>query len=224
VRLLRDHGAIRADLHVIATPKPTPPLSRERAFALAVGAIYAQVNGGNPHILGYGEDPEEEKRELRDDWDIRDKASFQKETQDLLQSGQRTQAQETGRLLSNLTDSEFSNFSLFIQMPQMGPLRRIYSKWTDRTCLAWDLCRYVNLINSGYNVGYVSEREAWDLTQAAADQVHAKFSSWHEMNNNFLDGREIWAGERDASFEECSQLLLNPKDPNSVWNENPWSR
>ena len=224
VQFLKSHGATHTDFHIIPTSKPTPPLSRERAFALAVGAIYAQVNGKNPHVLGYGGNPEDTRPSLENQWGITDKASFQKESEDLLQTGQRTKIQAVGQSLSNLTDAENSTFSTFTQGPSAQAARRSYSKWKDRTGLAWDMCRYVNLINDGYAVGYISEPDAWDHLRAAADQVHAKFSSWQEMSDNFLDGREVWAGEKDPSFEECSDLLLNPKDPNSVWTENPWSQ
>ena len=58
---------------------------------------------------------------------------------------------------------------------------------------------------------------------AIAKQTQDIFSSWQELSDNFLDGREIWAGARDPKFDACARLLLNPKDPNSPWNNIPWN-
>ncbi len=92
----------------------------------------------------------------------------------------------------------------------------------DKSGLAWDLCRAAYLVNGGYAAHYLNEPEAWDRLIAIAQTAQNNFSSWREMSDNFLDGREIWAGWRDPKFEACAQLLLNPHDPNSPWNQNPW--
>jgi hypothetical protein len=101
-------------------------------------------------------------------------------------------------------------------------LRAGYIKWKDRVGLAWDLCRMANLVNVGYDMHYISEEEAWSFLQVIARQTQAAFGSWQEMSDNFLDGREGWYGKRDPRYDACAQLLLNPGDPNSPWNQAPW--
>jgi len=54
-------------------------------------------------------------------------------------------------------------------------------------------------------------------------KVQGSFTSWQEMNDNFLDGREMWAEWDDTRYEACAKLLLNPQDPNSPWNQLPWN-
>jgi hypothetical protein len=52
-----------------------------------------------------------------------------------------------------------------------------------------------------------------------ARQVQRTFSSWKEFSENFSDGRVIWNGSRDPSFEACLELLRDPEEPNSPWNQ-----
>jgi hypothetical protein len=88
--------------------------------------------------------------------------------------------------------------------------------------LAWDLCRAANIVNAGYAANYLTAREAWDRLMAIARTTQSSFSSWQEMSDNFLDGREIWANERSPKFDAVAKVLLNPNDSNSPWNQNPW--
>jgi len=227
VEFLKDKGATRTDVHIIAKPNPQPPLSPAHMWALAVGAIYVQTNGCNPQMLGYDNpDPIKETQDrLKTDWGITDRASFLKVVDDLCKIGHRTGFQADGILLAGLNDVEFTQKLLLLDADKQVIARNTrssYLKWKERSGLAWDLCRAANLINFGFAVHYIDEREAWDTLMDNARQVHGSFSSWREMSDNFLDGREIWATGVEPKFEACSQLLLNPKDPNSPWNQLPW--
>jgi len=74
VDLLRDKGAKRTDIHVIAKKNPEPALSAAHAWALAVAVIYSQRGRLNPKILGGDPgDPSKEKTMLKRDWNIHDK-------------------------------------------------------------------------------------------------------------------------------------------------------
>ncbi len=77
-------------------------------------------------------------------------------------------------------------------------------------------------MGNGYQAKLLTEDEAWKYLMPVARQAQKSFSSWQEMDENFLDGREIWHGDRDGDFDACHKLLANPKDPNSAWNQNPW--
>ena len=222
VQFLKDHHALRTDVHIIQKEKPSPPLAPERAWVLAVGATYAQNNGGNPNILGYGMEQDRERKGLRTSWGVRDRPSFLREEERLFEIGQRRRMRVSGAALAQVPDWLFI-ISFMGMHKKEAMLRGDFQKWGDKIGLAWDLCRYVNLINSGYAAGYISDTEAWSLLAPVVDQLRGNFSSWHEMNDNFLDGRDNWAESWDPSFDACSKLLLDPKEPNSPWNENPWA-
>ena len=227
VKFLQDKGALRTNVHVIAKPKPQPLLSPAHAWALAVGAIYPQTNGDNPNILGYDfSSPFEEKQKsLKEDWGITDKASLLKEIDDLGKTGHRIDYQENGILLTRLSDLEFNQKILLLDAKDQVKARNTrasYLRWKEKSGLAWDLCRAANLINVGFGAHYINESEAWALLMNNARQVQASFGSWREMSDNFRDGREIWATGLETKFEACSELLCNPEDMNSPWNQLPW--
>jgi ankyrin repeat protein len=227
VKYLQDEGAKPVDLHVFALPKPNPALPAGHSWALAVGAIYAQTNGGNPQMLGYDnpETVDEMRKSLKDDWDIKDKTSFLSELDSLRKTGHRTDYQAGGILLAGLSDADFGEKLLGKsdkEQVEAKTIRASYLKWKERSGLAWDLCRAANLINFGFHAGYITEAEAWPLLMDNARQVQTSFKSWQEMSDNFLDGREVWANGVETKFTACAQLLSNPRDANSPWNQYPW--
>jgi ankyrin repeat protein len=232
VNWLEENGAKKTDLHVIAFPQPQPPLPAARAWALAVSAVFIQVYGANSHLLGYGDFPSAWIRQgMQAQWKITDRTSLLQVLDDLRAGKCRAEWLEKGAKLAALSDDQFKSFLLFntaalgtaLENFDAKAIRDSYLKWKERTGLAWTLCVYANLVNCGYTLHYLDEKEAWDLLLANARQVQGTFGSWQEMSDNFLDGREISNETRDNQFEACSRLLLNPGEPNSPWNQLPWN-
>ncbi len=162
---------------------------------------------------------------LKRDWEVGDKADLLKELDDLRDNGHHAAYQKSGAELAKMTDAEFAKALTDHpdDAPKMPALRSSYLKWKDRTGLAWDLCRAANVANAGYAAGYLSEQESWDRLMEIARLAQKNFASWRELSDNFLDGREIWSGQRDPNFAACSQLLLDPKESNSPWNKSAWA-
>ncbi len=225
VEMLKAKGAQRTDIHVIPKPAPESPMLPARVWALAVPALYTQCAGVNTKILGCGQGQDARKKMLERDWHITDKATLMQTIDQLLITGHRASLQKEGATLAALSDADFAQLTSTHpdKAVSMQTARTAYAKWKDHLGLAWDLCRAANVVNAGYSAKYLTEDEAWKLLMRIARPVQTGFSSWHEMNDNFLDARAIWANGRDRQMEACSQVLLNPNDPNSPWNLNPWS-
>jgi len=224
VDLCKQKGAQRTDLHIIAKREPPVPLPPARAWAMAVGAIYLQRDGLDPKVLGADGNPNQQQAMLRRDWNVTDEESLVRELDFLRDTGQHALYASKGANLGIMTDDQFTQ--VVRENPgystQIKALRVSYFKWKEHSGLAWDLCRASNLVNAGYTAHYFTEKEAWDRLLAIARLAQGTFTSWKDMSDNFLAGREIWANRRDPRFEACAQLLLNPQDPNSPWNQNPW--
>jgi ankyrin repeat protein len=234
VDYLKAKGAKRTDLHIILTSSPITPLAPAHAWALGVAAIYMQQNGQSTQFLGgYTEKDridlvDSAKNELKDDWEVNSKPDLLYQLEELKNTGHRSNYLTMGQSLTDKSDAEFQNYISNPVFPadkveQIKNLRAGYAKWKERMGLAWDLCRYVNMVSEGYTAGYLNDSEAWALIMPVAQQTQKSFASWQEMGQNFLDGRQIWSGERNADFDSSYQLLANPKDPNSPWNRSPWS-
>ncbi len=94
----------------------------------------------------------------------------------------------------------------------------------DRGLCAWDLCRYINLVRWGYLIGFVSEKEAYSLMMPVAKKLQQKYSSWEQMNEEYLIGRRFWSYKEwkndIARTNRTTKLLLTQKT--SPWVTLPW--
>ncbi|CAN5309833.1 hypothetical protein BH11CYA1_BH11CYA1_50550 [soil metagenome] len=94
----------------------------------------------------------------------------------------------------------------------------------DRGISAWDLCRYVNLVRGGYLLGLVSEKEAYDLIMPVAMKIQQTYSSWEQMNDEYLIGRKFWSHkewqEDTLKTTRITKRLLTQKS--SPWVALPW--
>lgn len=234
VDYLKGKGAKRTDLHIILKSDSTKPLAPARAWALGIAAIYMQENGESTDLLGGYSDQERSdyvdtaKEMLAKDWNIKNKPDLLYQLEWLKNTGHRTSYLVFGQSLTGKSDAEFQKYisnPVFTadQVEEAKKLRAGYAKWKDRLGLAWDFCRYINLVSESFTAGYVNETEAWALIMPVAQETQKDFTSWQEMGQNFLDGRSIWSGERDPHFDSAYQLLANPNDPNSPWNKHPWN-
>jgi ankyrin repeat protein len=225
VEMLKAKGALRTDVHIIKKGDPAQALSPGHAWGEGVAMIYTQRGGFNPKMLGGGATTDDRRTMLQRDWDVKDKDSLVKELDDLRVSGHHAHYQSEGAQLAKMSDDQFNKLlgANEDKVDKIKAIRAGYLKWKDRSGLAWDICRSANLVNAGFASQYFTEKEAWDRLMAIARQAQGAFHSWQEMSDNFLDGREMWSGGRDPHFEACAQLLLNPKEPNSPWNQNAWA-
>jgi hypothetical protein len=225
VEVLKEKGATRTDIHVIAKDDPVSPVPPAREWALAVGAIYTQRAGLDTKVLGSNEGPDPAKTMLKRDWGITDKETLMSRLDSLIITGHRATLQKDGAAYAAMSDEDFEK--LTTGQPQkagsMKALRACYQKWKERTGLAWDMCRAVNVINSSFAAKFITEDEAWTQLMRVARVTQPAFSSWQEMSDNFLDAREVWSNGRDPKFEACSKVLLNSADPNSPWTINSWN-
>jgi ankyrin repeat protein len=224
VQILANKGAGRTEVHVISQPPSVPPLSVPRAWALAVSALYVQHNYANPHVLGGMVDPERAADMMRHDWDIRGSRSLTAVLDGLQAKKESAKMIDYGQKITQLTEDQFSQ--LIAREPNrevtLNAIRAGYWKWQDRLGVAWDLCRAANLINLGYDAGYINEQDAWARLRQIAADTRTTFNSWKEMADNFVDGRAIVQG-RNPRFDALEQLLSNPQETNSPWNQIPWA-
>jgi len=218
VRLLEQAGATFRPLHVIPDVL-RQPLTKPEAWALAVGALYAQYNGFSQESLS--QDPERKESlsdGLKADWNITNRDELLVRLRNL-ESGPawRTIAR------NQIEDVAAVRGGVRTKLRELGSLLYLDLKWRGKLNVAWNACREANLIRNAVTIGYLNEQEAWPFLLRNARRVQQTYGSWQEMNDSFLDSREIWAGEKDPDFNACARLLLNPKDPNSPWSQLPWN-
>ncbi len=210
------------------------PTGSPHAWALATTAITFEYNGDrSPTLTGIAVTAAVRQRELTllsKWWDVNSREDLLKTLKWLQYQGHRQEFQTLGRQVEALTDDAFTKLRTQLQsdgeqLNRLDSVRRNYPKLGSKGILAWDLIRYIALCRWGYAVGYLSEAEAWDHIMPAALQLQQTFTSWQDLEDDFLIGREYWsngqANPTSLQFQIIYDQLL--VDTNSPWNTLPWA-
>ena len=170
------------------------------------------------------------KRLLREQWGIEDRASLLLQLTSLDQGGMRQGFDAIGQRISGLNEEQFQLVLASVRDDKNAAhsltiARRHYQRLGAKGLVGWDYSRYVSLCRWGYYVGYLSEEEAWQGIMHAARIIQNTFSSWRELGENYLIGREFWSysqTQQDGKLmREIYERLL--ADPGSPWNRIPWA-
>ena len=97
-------------------------------------------------------------------------------------------------------------------------------KLGGKSLIGWDYARFISLCRWGYACGFLTEEEAWDYIMPVADMLQKTFSSWADLGENYVIGREFWSYEQTqvsgAAIREAYESLLS--SPTSPWQQNAW--
>jgi len=199
VSMLKHHGATRRGVSSGTSPYPTKPLSSSQLWALATTALLVQYNGDSHELLGSRPswDHMWGQNGLRDWWGVNDRQDAIRTLDWLWNDGHRLRYQAED--LSGRAKSQ-----------------------APTPYLAWDYCRLIWVAGVSHVAGYLTEEEAWGRIMPAARAIQSNYSSWREMGEDYLRGRQRWNGKRDSQFDAIFQLLVDPKNSSSPWNKNDW--
>lgn len=96
----------------------------------------------------------------------------------------------------------------------------------DRSLRAWDYGRSISLCRWGYEVGYLTEKEAWDRIFKISPKIEALYCSWEDYAAGYIIGRMFWFVSDDLDIKKGNEIskayskLINRQD--SVWIL-PWN-
>ncbi|MDO4729405.1 MAG: DUF1266 domain-containing protein [Bacteroidota bacterium] len=82
--------------------------------------------------------------------------------------------------------------------------------------IGWDCGRLVFLSRLCFDVGYISENEAWDYINRAYELATQNFDTWEEFSKSYVIGRGMWGGKgcyNETIMNIAQELLKNPKSP-----------
>lgn len=208
-------------------------LSRQQAWALAAAAVLAERNGAlHDRLAGSNltaRDANEARRVLREWWGVTDRATLLESLEWLQKSGHRERFARTGQELAALTPagrqalSGQRRWDLDLNQ-KLGVVEMHYEPLGKKSLIGWDLSRYIALCRWGYAAGYLTEADAWARIIPAARIIRHTFTSWRELGENYLIGRQFWSPAEHARtghlYREALDRLL--ADLDSPWNRLPW--
>lgn len=175
----------------------------QKRWALAVNAIQARLQGFKFDKLGGGQRNEGmiavDKMYLEDGWDVKNREEALAIIKWLKEEGHRAEYNKIASVVINLSDDLYP---LVLKKYENNPkvaakirfVKEYYKEIGDKSIIAWDLCRVVNVAGMSYIAGYISENEAWNEVMAAAKILQQNFHSWEEMAQNFVLGSLFWGG------------------------------
>lgn len=188
----------------------------EKRPYLAIGALYnlhpyRTAECLKSFIMQKPEIFDESKKNTKDFWGVTDAASAKEKLDFILYKGARNdpqylesqekiiaqlngRAERTHEIDLLIEDANSIIFSLkYVDVPNdlIDP-----TAITNCTKISgWDYIRGVSWAQDFYNLGYLTEDEAWEYIIPFGKLVKEDFTSWEELAASFLVGRYIWSGD-----------------------------
>ncbi|MBN1364385.1 MAG: DUF1266 domain-containing protein [Syntrophaceae bacterium] len=204
-----------------------------KGWALGCGAMLAEANHNSHKFLEVMEINEKnikkQKNSLEEWWGISGRLSFFEKIEWINDKGHRKRFDDWARYIAYLSEEEYEkvledNKDKEQLLNEIKIVKEYYKKLEGKGLLGWDYTRYINLCRCAYVVGYITEEEAWRMIMPAAEMLQKVFSSWEDLGQNYIVGREFWSLEQTKKggykYEDAYQRLIDM--PSSPWNKYPW--
>jgi hypothetical protein len=203
----------------------------QKSWALATSAILFQRNSDSHDLLAGGPRTDQKAsraRELLGDWGINSRADLLATLRWIERGGHRASFAELGATVDRLNPTLLAWVAPWVLPSELGHqvavIQRHHRALGDKGILAWDYSRYVALCRWGFASSFLSEDEAWQSIMPAARLLQRHFTSWSDLGQNYLIGREFWSLSQTRKsgdlYRATYQTLISYSG--SPWNKLPW--
>ncbi|PIE84308.1 MAG: hypothetical protein CSA07_02915 [Bacteroidia bacterium] len=86
--------------------------------------------------------------------------------------------------------------------------------------VGWDTRHACMIARAAYEIGYLSERDAWDYINRAQRMARKAFTSWHDFAMSCLISNAVFTGDHFNSDHRAVKKLL--KEKHSPWLKYGW--
>ena len=229
-----------------ATAKPLVseenPDSNLGHWARAMGSVLISLNEGNVYYFGGYEHTEGNQKAaaniLQQSWNISDRAQLITEMRTLLKTGARENYRKEAKDMNAMSPKQLrtameqlsGDLKIHYEMVQYN-----WETWQKRGLLAWDMCRISHLAQWGYVAGYLDIDEAQAVIEPAAKKLKENFTTWDEVQKNWLDGYALYASidatastgtdyeARQKQYEELKERDATRKE-DKLYDDNMFSQ
>src|SRR5262249_40887862 len=203
--------------------------SEQKAWALATSAMLFQRNMESHELLAGAPHTDwhiEQKRELlKEWWGVQTRDDLLSTLRWLEQSGHRAEFESLGKIIDRLPSWLVDCLAARVLPAELrhrvAVIRQHRQRLGERSLLGWDFSRYVALCRWGYAASFLTEDEAWRCIMPAARLLQAHFSSWDDLGENYLIGREFWS-ERET--RQSGDLYRATYRTLVSYSGSPWKR
>lgn len=217
---------------------PVPQnLSKDQFAAINIGAINAEQTGYYCDSLSTGSSAADIKQNLSNYYDITDRDTALETLEWLFTSGHRVyfdlikgvvSGQETQIDGSELDEDDIDRIKEYASNLQ-GAMESLVgydfikvkqpADLYQKSIAAWDMGRLVLVTRCCFDVGYISDEEAWRYIFQARQLSQKTYSSWEELASGYVIGRAMWSGNTMSltGIIGITQDLLG--DQESPWKQ-----
>lgn len=82
---------------------------------------------------------------------------------------------------------------------------------------AWDMGRMVNVARYSYDLGYISENQAWEYIFFAEQESSPHYEDWDAFGRAYIIGRAMWGGKNLNLYNAISTVKRLKEDKKSPW-------
>ena len=243
------HHLFTGNQSCVAVPTPylrnkrIVPLSALQRAALLPGLINGENKGAYCNSLQTGLNPAQ-LRECLDDnplhWQIEGSTAAHGVLNFLLDEGERTAYEVLQPLLltmKNKRDREkyiednfyFTEIALYyagnlsdnLEILRENTILSLTSADLKKGALAWDMALMVFIARLTFDVGYLTEQEAWGYIETAYQRCKTGFASWQEAAKSYLIGEAMHTDNPLTFLCSTQKVCAALTDAESPWLEVP---
>jgi hypothetical protein len=215
-------------------------LTQEQLWAIALTGIMTEVNKNSHHTLNFSELNERNKNSwletLRRDWGINNREELLQTLAKMEHNGHASALKSTQQIIRETMTEENGSFNIIdvykkyqLNSKQYNYLKFTIMNWNifnNRSILAWDLGRNIALCRWGYDVGFLTEEEAWDKIMYYAKMIQPLYKSWEEYGYDYYMGRVFWSsgfGDDMAYLLRTHQIYQKLIGGSGHWHNREWN-
>lgn len=204
------------------------PSRTQQHWAIATTAMLAAIDYEGVDTLSSGGSGIGVRNLLQNSWGISNGEELLQTLQAIEQGGHRRTFSALGARTANLSSDQLAAIVNQLSSEDANSVmvaHRYYEKYASQSITAWDYVRYISLCRWGVAAGYISAEDAWPRVMYAAQILQQTFTSWRELGENYLVGREFWSLRQTKIDGEQMRAIYEKllSDPGSSWNRIPWS-
>jgi hypothetical protein len=213
-------------------------LTRAQLWAISLTGILTEARGGYRNSLNDMAMTESGRNSalttLRSSWGITTREELLETLDDLERGGHPDSFKEIKGIVYEVlkAGNNASAVQAIINSYQWDQVkwnrfRYVFQNWDkfERCTLwGWNLARSISLCRWGYNVGFMTESEAWKRIFHTAEILQQLFSSWEELGWDYFMGRLFWAassGEEERYLRETEPIYNRLM--NGYWGRLDWN-
>ena len=212
--------------------KISTELTEEQLWAIALSGIMTELNNDTHLTLKsrYFSGKKIYLEVLKRDWEINNKDELL-ETLDSLEKGGHT---ASFNLIKKLIIEDKGDIEKILEKYQLedyeiNRLMFTLANWhiyENMTIRSWDFGRSIALCRWGYDVGFLTEKEAWEKIMYYAKQIQPLYGSWDEYGFSYFGGRLFWASSAgsvvDDYITKTSEVYNRLISESGYWHSLRW--